>query len=87
MNWVEDFMNSNEDLHIGNFRGTKDLIMICPLSGNCNWYLDNSKQGFELSESGKRLHLVDYSNKDFPRILKTFNMKNIVSFGYTTRGE
>lgn len=83
MNWVEDFINSNNDLYIGNFRGTENLIMVCPFSGNTNWWLASSKQKFELSESGKRLSIIDYSNKDFPRVAKVFNMKSIVSFGYT----
>ena len=81
-NWVEDFINSNESLHIDNFRGIENLIMVCPMSDYSYW-LANSKQMFELSESGKRLHIVDYSNKDFPRIAETFNMKSIASFGYT----
>ena len=29
-NWVEDFMNSSEDLHIDNLKGTENIIMICP---------------------------------------------------------
>lgn len=82
-NWVEDFIRSDEDLHIDNFKGTENLIMVCPMSSNENWWLSNSKQMFELSESEKRLYIVDYSNKELPRILKTFNMKSIASFGYT----
>lgn len=83
-NWVEDFMSKKDDnLYIDNFKGTENLIMVCPFSSNQNWWLANSKQAFELSESGKRLSIVDYSNEKFPRVLKTFNMKSIVSFGYT----
>jgi len=82
-NWVEEFMNSNEDLHIDNFKGTKNLIMICPLSSNTNYWLRDSKQMFELSESGKRLHIVDYKDDINGRIVKTFNMKSIINFGYT----
>ena len=26
---------------------------------------------------------IDYSNKELPRVAKTFNMANIISFGYT----
>lgn len=72
MNWVD----SGKTLYIGDFRGVKDLIMVCPMSGDINWWLGNSKQAFELSESGKRLFIVDYSNTKFPRVLKTFNMKS-----------
>ena len=82
-NWVEDFMRSDESLYIDNFRGTENLIMVCPMSAYTNYWLANSKQKFELSESGKRLYIVDYSNKEIPRITKTFNMKSIASFGYT----
>lgn len=82
-NWVEEFIRSDEDLHISNFRGLEHLIMICPTNSNCNWWLSSSKQKFELSESGKRLFIVDYSNKTLPRIMKTFNMKSIIAFGYT----
>lgn len=87
MNWVEEFLNSDKDLYVGNFRGLNDLIMVCPMSGDTDWWLASSEQKFELSESGKRLFIVDYSNKDFPRIAKTFNMSSIASFGYTTSGE
>ena len=38
---------------------------------------------FELSESGKRLHIVDYKDDINGRIVKTFNMKSIINFGYT----
>lgn len=82
-NWVEDFMNSSEDLHIDNFKGTENLIMICPLSSNTNYWLRDSKQMFELSESGKRLSIVDYRDDENGRIVKTFNMKSIINFGYT----
>lgn len=82
-NWVEDFMNSSEDLHIDNFKGTENLIMICPLSSNTNYWLRDSKQMFELSESGKRLSIVDYRDDKNGRIVKTFNMKSIINFGYT----
>ena len=82
-NWVEEFMNSNENLHIDNFKGTKNLIMICPLSSNTNYWLRDSKQMFELSESGKRLYIVDYKDDENGRIVKTFNMKSIINFGYT----
>ncbi len=82
-NWVEDFIRSDEDLHIDNFKGLENLIMVCPTNSDTNWWLGNSKQKFELSESGKRLFIVDYSNKELPRIAKTFNMKSIASFGYT----
>lgn len=81
-NWVEDFIRSNDDLHIDNFRGLENLIAIYPNSDESYW-LANSKQKFELSESGKRLFIVDYSNKELPRIAKTFNMKSIACFGYT----
>ena len=77
-NWVEDFMNNNEDIHIDNFKGIENLIMVCPLNANCNWWLNNNNQRFELSESGKRLHIIEND-----RILKSFNMKSIVCFGYT----
>ena len=83
MNWVEDFMNNNKDLHIDNFKGTENLIMICPISSNCNYWLRDSKQMFELSKSGKRLFIVDYENDKIGKIVKTFNMKSIASFGYT----
>lgn len=81
-NWVEDFIRSNNSLYIDNFKGTENLIAIYPNSDFSYW-LANSKQKFELSESGKRLFIVDYSNKELPRITKTFNMKSIASFGYT----
>ena len=77
-NWVEEFYASNKDLYMDNFKGTKFLIMVCPFSGNCNYWLDNNDQHFELSESGKRLYLVDHN-----RIVKQFNMKSIATFGYT----
>ena len=38
---------------------------------------------FELSESGKRLSIVDYRDDENGRIVKTFNMKSIINFGYT----
>jgi len=82
-NWVEDFINSDEDLYIDNFKGTENLIMVCPMSEDTNYWLASSKQKFELSESGKRLFIVDYSNEELPRIAKSFNMKSIASFGYT----
>ena len=81
-NWVEDFMASNESLHIDNFNGTDNLIMVCPISTNCNYWLRDSKQRFELSESGKRLHIVDYRDDNNGRIVKTFNISSIASFGY-----
>lgn len=81
-NWVEDFIRSNDSLYIDNFKGTENLIVIYPNSDFSYW-LANNKQKFELSESGKRLFIVDYSNKELPRIIKTFNMKSIASFGYT----
>lgn len=81
-NWVEDFTKSNDSLYIDNFKGTENLIVIYPNSDFSYW-LANNKQKFELSESGKRLFIVDYSNKELPRIIKTFNMKSIASFGYT----
>lgn len=81
-NWVEDFIRSDDSLHIDNFKGTENLIAIYPNSDFSYW-LANSKQKFELSESEKRLFIVDYSNKELPRIVKTFNMKSIASFGYT----
>ena len=31
-------------------------------TGNSNYWLRDSKQMFELSESGKRLHIVDYKD-------------------------
>lgn len=83
MDWVKEFINSNEDLHVSNFDGLENLIMIAPRSGNANYWLTSADQRFELSESGKRLFIVDYSNKDLPYIAKTFNMKSIVLFGYT----
>ena len=81
-NWVEDFIRSDDSLHIDNFKGTAHLIAIYPNSALSYW-LANTKQKCELSESGKRLFIVDYSNKELPRITKTFNMKSIASFGYT----
>ena len=81
-NLVEDFIRSNDSLYIDNFKGTENLIVIYPNSDFSYW-LANNKQKFELSESGKRLFIVDYSNKELPRIIKTFNMKSIASFGYT----
>lgn len=64
------------------WKGTENLIAIYPNSDFSYW-LVNSKQKFELSERGKRLFIVDYSNKELPSIAKTFNMKSIASFGYT----
>lgn len=81
-NWVEDFIRSDERLYIDNFKGTENLIVVYPNS-NFSCWLANSRQKFELSESGKRLYIVDYSNKELPRIVKTFNMRSIVNFGYT----
>lgn len=81
-NWVEDFIRSDDGLHIDNFKGTENLIVIYPNSDFSYW-LANSKQKFELSESRKRLFIVDYSNKELPRITKIFNMKSIAGFGYT----
>ena len=81
-NWVEDFIRSDDSLHIDNFKGIENLIAIYP-NNDFSYWLANSKQKFELSESGKRLFIVDYSNKELPRIAKTFNMKSIASFGYT----
>lgn len=77
-NWVENFMNSTESLHIDNFNGTENLIMICPTSANCNYWLRDSKQEFWLSKSGKRLYVVENGS-----ILKQWNIKSIASFGYT----
>ena len=81
-NWVEDFIKSDESLYIYNFKITENLIAIY-INSDFSYWLVNSKQKFELSESGKRLFIVDYSNKELPRITKTFNMKSIASFGYT----
>lgn len=81
-NWVEDFIRSDDSLYIDNFKGTENLIAIY-LNSDFSYWLANSKQKFELSESGKRLFIVDYSNKKLPIIIKTFNMKSIASFGYT----
>ena len=72
----------NLNIYIDNFKGTENLMVIYPNSDFSYW-LANSRQKFELSESGKRLYIVDYSNKEFPRIIKTFNMKSIAVFGYT----
>lgn len=82
-NWVEDFMKDDtKNLIIDNFKGTDNLIVIYPNTYPSYW-LHNSKQKFELSESGKRLFIVDYTNEKLPKILCSFNMKSIASFGYT----
>ncbi len=76
--WVKDFMESDRPTYVGDFRGLKYLIMVSPMSGDTNYWLRDSKQKFELSESGKRLYIVENDV-----VLKSFNMKSIASFGYT----